>query len=295
MNNIFDKIKRYAIRAKTIGKPIKESEDTEQDQKRNLAILALTATAGITILTAFGIYDQSKPRDKYYQLIPQESVIRASAENPNMPFADNFDYIPEMRNTRTNSAIKPSILEQKTNSPVRKTETRTAPAQKTEIKTNYSTPEIKKSKPKNYLNNNTPITPEFVNAVVKAESKGKPDAISYKGAMGIMQVMPETWTEVTQKLYGKPLPYERAFDPQTNQKVGITHLADIHYSLSHLPAYRNLSTIEKQKCIAAGYNGGHNRFKGIAKVHGINQTIPRMPRETRKYVSKIEKYLIAKR
>jgi len=290
--NIKNKIIRYLARSRSIGRPVNDSEESKQEQKRNLAILTLSTAASIAALTAFGVYDQLKPRDKYYQIINDQSLLEESALNPDMPFALNDDYTPGMDNANTqrgtnalpkaaiitNTPIKPSALE-------KKAETKTNSAPVAPAEKNYA-PKIREH----------PVTDKFVNAVVYAESKGDHYAVSKKGARGIMQIMPETWEEITEKLYGKPLSHDRAFDPQTNQKVGTAYLAVINNSLSkNLPTYRELSTIEKQKCVAASYNSGYNRFIRIAKVHGINNSISRMPKETREYVKKVENYLLAKK
>ena len=37
------------------------------------------------------------------------------------------------------------------------------------------------------------IPPAWLHAIMHAESRGKPRAISPKGAMGLMQIMPATW------------------------------------------------------------------------------------------------------
>jgi soluble lytic murein transglycosylase-like protein len=132
---------------------------------------------------------------------------------------------------------------------------------------------------KNYFH---PVTPELVNHVVYAESQGDANATSQKGARGVAQLMPKTWEEQTRKMYGKPLPFSEAYNPDINLEVGTNYLNDLHNSLSkRLKGYNQLPVIEQQKKIVAAYNGGPNRL--IRKKGKIE----RMPRETRRYVSKI--------
>lgn len=58
----------------------------------------------------------------------------------------------------------------------------------------------------------------LVHAVVRAESAYDPHAVSHKGAVGLMQVMPATAAD-----YGVDS-LEALFDPQTNLRTGVRHL-----------------------------------------------------------------------
>ena len=62
------------------------------------------------------------------------------------------------------------------------------------------------------------------NAVIQVESSGNPKAVSHAGARGLMQIMEPTWTEMTTKIYGAALPFDKAFDPEINRKVGTRYL-----------------------------------------------------------------------
>ncbi|MBK1705722.1 lytic transglycosylase domain-containing protein [Halochromatium glycolicum] len=59
---------------------------------------------------------------------------------------------------------------------------------------------------------------DLVDAVVLAESAYDPHAVSHAGAVGLMQVMPETAAD-----YGVDS-VEALFDPQTNVRTGVRHL-----------------------------------------------------------------------
>jgi soluble lytic murein transglycosylase-like protein len=58
----------------------------------------------------------------------------------------------------------------------------------------------------------------LVHAVVRAESAYDPHAVSHKGAVGLMQVMPATAAD-----YGVDS-VEALFDPRTNLRTGVRHL-----------------------------------------------------------------------
>jgi Transglycosylase SLT domain len=62
------------------------------------------------------------------------------------------------------------------------------------------------------------VDPALVEAVVAVESDFSPFAVSRKGAMGLMQLMPET-----ARRYG----VANAFDPRQNLIAGIRHLRDL--------------------------------------------------------------------
>jgi hypothetical protein len=101
------------------------------------------------------------------------------------------------------------------------------------------------------------VPANLVRAVIRVESAYQPRARSRKGAMGLMQLMPETARQ-----YGVADPY----DPASNIEAGIKHLKSL---LERLPTDLAL----------AAYNAGEaavQRFRGI----------PPYP-ETRAYVTSI--------
>ncbi len=190
--------------------------------------------------------------------------LENSATNSNMPFADNFDYKVSIAPTNSKT------LEMKTNAPA-------------------SIPYTNAPAPAKIPTNNPhPITPEFVKVLTQVESEENARATSSSGARGLMQLMPETWEEQTRKIYGKSLPFSDAYDPEKNRRVGITYLINIHNCLSNeLSGYSKLPISEQQQKIAAAYNGGQTRLvRNAGKIEN-------MPRQTRRYVKKISRRLVA--
>jgi soluble lytic murein transglycosylase-like protein len=103
------------------------------------------------------------------------------------------------------------------------------------------------------------LDPKLVRAVITAESDGDPQCRSSKGAMGLMQLMPD---EVT--AYGIKNP----FDPEENIRGGTRQLAE------KLKLYNGDVSLA-----LAAYNAGTG---AVRKYHGI----PPYP-ETQGYVKKI--------
>jgi soluble lytic murein transglycosylase-like protein len=112
------------------------------------------------------------------------------------------------------------------------------------------------------------LDPELVLAVVGVESAFQPEAVSPKGAQGLMQLMPGT---------AESLGVEDAFDPGQNLDGGVRHLG----------ALLTLYDGDLSRALAA-YNAG----EGAVARHG---GIPPF-RETREYVRRVlERYRRAKR
>jgi soluble lytic murein transglycosylase len=63
-------------------------------------------------------------------------------------------------------------------------------------------------------------------AVMEQESVFKADAASYKGARGLMQVMPVVWEMYTDQPFMKEAE-RQMYDPAMNVRVGLLYLSDL--------------------------------------------------------------------
>lgn len=103
------------------------------------------------------------------------------------------------------------------------------------------------------------LDPALIRAVIEAESNWDPEAVSRKGALGLMQLMPATATE---------LGVNDAFDPVQNLDGGVRHLRAM------LERYQG----DLDRALAA-YNAGGG---AVDRAGGVPNYV-----ETRSYVQKI--------
>jgi hypothetical protein len=109
------------------------------------------------------------------------------------------------------------------------------------------------------------IPDRWIRAVMAVESVGDPAALSPKGAIGLMQVMPATWDELRAKhgLGGDP------WQPRDNILAGTAYLREMHDRYGAIDA------------MLAAYNAGPGRYdEHLASGRAL-------PAETVDYIAKI--------
>ncbi len=109
------------------------------------------------------------------------------------------------------------------------------------------------------------IPEAWIWAVMRAESNGDPAAVSRAGAMGLMQIMPGTWSQLTAR-YGLG---DNPWDVRANIHAGVAYLREM------VDRYRDLPTA------LAAYNAGPGR------IDDWRQRGRPLPTETTAYVAKL--------
>jgi soluble lytic murein transglycosylase-like protein len=121
------------------------------------------------------------------------------------------------------------------------------------------------------------LTP-LVYAIADVESGGDPNAVGEAGERGLMQIMPETWHDTTQRAFGETVDFSRAFEPMLNREIGRAHLAHLAEQLRR-----------------RGY-GGDDRFmgllvaayhRGLKYIASHKYSLALMSDETQAYVKRV--------
>ena len=107
-----------------------------------------------------------------------------------------------------------------------------------------------------------------IRAVIQAESGGDVRALSPKGAMGLMQIMPTTWAALRQRYGLGADPY----DPRDNIMAGTAYLRELHNRFG-------------ERGFLAAYNAGPSRYEEHLA------TGRPLPAETLSYMATVESLL----
>lgn len=124
------------------------------------------------------------------------------------------------------------------------------------------------------------IDPYLIAAVIRTESKFIPNARSPKGAIGLMQIMPETGQWVAGQLQYANYSVDVLLDPDANVRFGTWYLATLYREF-----YAN------DILMLAAYNGGRGNVKQWMRQLNWNadfRDIEQIPfQETREYVKRV--------
>ncbi len=114
------------------------------------------------------------------------------------------------------------------------------------------------------------IPATWIHAVMRVESGGNPASVSPKGAMGLMQIMPETWAGLRTRYQLGADP----FDPHDNVMAGAAYLRELYDRFGAAG-------------FLAAYNAGPTRFEDyLAGIRPLRE-------ETTDYLAKLQAILPA--
>ena len=125
---------------------------------------------------------------------------------------------------------------------------------------------------------------EIIYSVIKVESGFRSDVVSEAGAIGLMQIMPDTFDWLMTYQTHEKLAHGLLYEPETNIKYGTCYLRYLYYD--------KFNGIKNWDIIFAAYNAGHNKVYGwLGNEEYIkdNEIVNIPIEETKKYVNKVNK------
>lgn len=124
------------------------------------------------------------------------------------------------------------------------------------------------------------VDPYLAEAVIKNESGFKPDAQSHRGAMGLMQIMPETGAWIAKSTDFPNFKDKMLLLPELNIKFGCWYLSELEHEFK-----------QNDILLLAAYNAGRGTVHDWMDENGWDYTfndISQIPlAETRNYVTKV--------
>lgn len=94
------------------------------------------------------------------------------------------------------------------------------------------------------------VDPYLLAAIIKTESNFKKNAVSRRGARGLMQIMPETGYWIAGQIGGQSFEPDLLFEPEINIKLGTWYVVDLQKEFDNNPVL-----------VLAAYNGGRGNVK----------------------------------
>ena len=133
------------------------------------------------------------------------------------------------------------------------------------------------------------VDPYLVLSVIRQESYFNADAVSHAGAMGLMQIMPQTGRELARTLGVRPFDRRQLFDPGVSIQLGTRFLSD------QMRSFAARGEGPEFPLVLAAYNAGPlvaQRWLERFPLEDQDAFVERIPyRETRMYVKKVLKNL----
>ncbi|MFA4985738.1 MAG: lytic transglycosylase domain-containing protein [Candidatus Brocadiia bacterium] len=128
------------------------------------------------------------------------------------------------------------------------------------------------------------VDPALLMSVIRSESSGNPKAISHAGAIGLMQIMPETAKTIA-KLLGEPVPGKtELMEPERNIRFGACYFGWLQEQFGVTP-----------EVLLAAYNAGPTRVYKWLSANQDKDAVSIVRNcpidETRFYIARTVSYL----
>ena len=124
------------------------------------------------------------------------------------------------------------------------------------------------------------LDPLFVAALIKTESNFNPEAISDAGAIGLLQIMPDTGKWIAKTRGINDFTPEKLYHPSTNIEMGTWYLSDLNKEFNN-----------NKILVLAAYNAGRGNVTKWIKDKNLNGEINEINQipfpETRHYIRKV--------
>lgn len=137
------------------------------------------------------------------------------------------------------------------------------------------------------------LDPLLVSAVVKVESNFQPYAKSPRGAIGLMQIMPETGKEMAKKLKIQPFVASDLNNPEINLQIGLYYLARLKKQFNGdmylvLAAYNGGSANVQKWLLEKKIDDAPYLASGTLKQRDEDEFVAQIPfEETKGFIKKV--------
>lgn len=139
---------------------------------------------------------------------------------------------------------------------------------------------------------NYKLDPYLISSIIRVESNYKPDLISKKGAVGLMQIMPETAKWIIDQGGYDNLSLQSLQIPEINIDMGAWYLQSL--TVQHKRYLADESKLNQLAILAAAYNAGPGNLRkwlDAGEWNGKYSSIGKIPfGETRHYIQRVIYY-----
>ncbi|HEY0827331.1 MAG TPA: lytic transglycosylase domain-containing protein [Bacilli bacterium] len=136
------------------------------------------------------------------------------------------------------------------------------------------------------------LDPYLISSIIRVESNYKPELVSRKGAVGLMQIMPDTAEWIIDQGGYANLNLESLQTPEVNIDIGAWYLQSL--TVQHERYLSDESKLDQLAILAAAYNAGPGNLKkwlNSGEWNGKYKSIGQIPfGETRHYIQRVIYY-----